>query len=647
MELSRKALPTWYREFLTLFRSGASHGFILTGDVQGVTALQGISHLRFLQGTLHTDARDIVLTYHRAVGITFALPSMRERALALLEPALAAPAGPLVTALNAGLPAAAAGGAVHQEDLFSSARRPAQALAIIDQLLRHPAACGRVAVILDGVDLICPGPLVAPMSEERLALLATLLYWGQDVSLGRQNNPIFLLSPRLSSLHPDLRANASGYRVIELALPDEATRRAYITWYLQDYRQEQPIALLDLTIEDLARNTAGLNLRQIEDILLVGAIGTEGAAGIGSLGPDASQRLSAGASEKPLEGGGETRRPGVTRQLVKARKDALIRQEYSETVVMLDPLPEGFAGLGGLDTLIAWTRQEVIAPLREGRLRDVPKGVLLVGPPGTGKTRYVEAAAKELGYNAMALRMASILGGVVGTSERNLQAIFDLAMSLAPMLLFIDELDQTHLAQRGSHSGSPVAANLFGALLQWMGDEALRGRVLVVAATNQPHLLDPALLRPGRFDVIFPVLCPDEAGRRSVLQVQARLLQVTLSEEALELLARETDSYSPADLEAVLKEARFLANGSDTSITLTEAQTALENIRPVTLAQVEQFTRRALEACNNLRFLPPALAAQERERRHLARLHQRARGHTREDEGAEGQEGDARQARYL
>jgi transitional endoplasmic reticulum ATPase len=232
-----------------------------------------------------------------------------------------------------------------------------------------------------------------------------------------------------------LRANASGYRVIELALPDEATRRAYITWYLQDYRQEQPIALLDLTIEDLARNTAGLNLRQIEDILLVGAIGTEGAAGavgIESLGPDESQRLSAGASEKPLEGGGETRRPGVTRHLVKARKDALIRQEYSETVVMLDPLPDGFAGLGGLDTLIAWTHQEVIAPLREGRLRDVPKGVLLVGPPGTGKTCYVEAAAKELGYNAMALRMASILGGVVGTSERNLQAIFDLAMSLAP-----------------------------------------------------------------------------------------------------------------------------------------------------------------------------------------------------------------------
>jgi ATP-dependent 26S proteasome regulatory subunit len=97
-----------------------------------------------------------------------------------------------------------------------------------------------------------------------------------------------------------------------------------------------------------------------------------------------------------------------------------------------------------------------------------------------------------------------------------------------------------------------------------MGDEALRGRVLVVGATNQPHLLDPALLRPGRFDVIFPVLCPDEAGRRSVLQVQARLQQVTLSEEALELLARETDSYSPADLEAVLKEARFLTQGSDT-----------------------------------------------------------------------------------
>jgi|GEM_PF-852661 len=593
-----QVLPTWYREFSTLFRSGAGHCFILNGDVHGTALYQNKSHLWFMQGLLHTETRDIVVYYHRAIGITFPFPSTMAAALEILGPNWTPPptdGDPFSAALDAsGIVSA---GTSEPGDVFSSARRPREAFVVLEALLRSPLARGRVAIIIDGADLICPATSKANMAEDRLALLATFLYWGNDSSLERQNNPVFLLTPRLAELHPDLRSVDSGYKVIELSLPDEITRLSYITWYLQVQRKDDPIPLLDLSLEDLARNTAGLNLRQVEDILLLGADSEEG------------------------EGGGPHTPIGVTRLLVKSRKDAIIRQQYSETIVMLDPLPEGFGGLGGMNQLIDWTRTEVIAPLREGRLSEVPKGILLVGPPGNGKTLYVEAAARELGYNAMSLHMAKVLGGIVGTSERNLRELFDIARSNAPTLLFIDEIDQTHLSQRGNQSGSPVAANLFGALLQFMGDESLRGRVIVVGATNRPELLDAALLRPGRFDVIFPVLCPDETARRSMLEVQARRLSASIDVDAVTLIAHETERYSAADLEAVVKEGRLLARlAGHRSILLQDAREALENIRPITLSSVDTFTRRALDACNNLRFLPGDIAVQERERRRAAAL---------------------------
>jgi transitional endoplasmic reticulum ATPase len=586
-------LPTWYREFINMFRAGAGHCFLLSGDVHGVTVM-GASQLQFMKAKLHEGRRDIVISYHRAVGIQFTLPSERSEALRLLGPDWTLPASDddLLTALDSSGVAGSAYGA--EGDIFSAVRNPRQAIAVLEALLRHPLANGRIALIIDGADLLCPATSKALMREEQLELLARLLYWGTDSSLAAQNNPVFLLSPRLSDLHPDLRFSASGYKLIELTLPDEQTRLAYITWYLEELRKDHPIPLLDLSKEDLARGTPGLNLREVEDVLLYGA-----------------------------DGGKEGQPVGVTRLLVKSVKDRIIRQQYSDFIELLDPLPEGFEGLGGMEQLIAVTQEEIITPLREGRLHDVPKGMLLVGPPGNGKTRYVQAAAKELGFNAIALRMSNILGATVGTSERQLASLFQVARSLSPSILFIDEIDQTQVGQRGHTSGSPVAANLFGALLMFLGDEAIRGKVLVVAATNHPEWLDAALKRSGRFDLVYPILSPDEAARRSILEVQARLQATILSPEALTLLAQVTDKYSAADLEALVKEARLLARRAGrTQIVLQDAQCAFEHIRPTTLAYMDEFTRQAVAACNNLRYLPPAVAAQERERRRRALQHQ-------------------------
>lgn len=584
-----EALPSWYREFINIFRAGAGHCFLLSGDVHGVTDMRGASQLGFMKAKLHSERRDIVIYYHRATGIQFSLPSERNAALQILGPDWTLPpsSDDLMTALDT---AGIASAANQESDAFNVARSPRQALAVLEQVLRHPLARGRIALIIDGADLICPATSKATMREDQLEILAKLLYWGNDSSLGGQNNAVFLLSSQLDDLHPDLRSGDSGYKFIELSLPDEQTRLSYITWYLDDHRKNHPIPLLDLSREDLARNTAGLNLRQVEDLLLLGA--------------DKSD------DGQPV---------GVTRLLVKSGKDMIIRQQYSNFIEMLDPLPEGFKGLGGMEQLVMVTQEEVIAPLEQDRILDVPKGILLVGPPGNGKTRYVQAAAKELGFNAIALRMSKILGGIVGTSERQLAGLFDVARRLSPSILFIDEIDQTLVGQRGHSSGSPVAANLFGALLMFLGDESIRGKVIVVAATNHPEWLDAALKRSGRFEIVYAILSPEESARRSILEVQARLQLTSLSPEALIQLAHETDKYSAADLEAIVKEARLLARRAGrTSIHLQDARAALENIRPTTLTSVDDFTRHAVAACNNLRYLPPDVATGERERRRLA-----------------------------
>lgn len=595
-----EVIPLWWQEFRRLFEAGLAHCFLISGDIHGVTAFHGLSQQVFLTGAL-AETREVVAQYHPATGITFALPSMRTAALAILGPKWQPP-----TTTDDRYAAAldAAGYAATTEDVFASARHPAKALAILSDLLHAPAAArletlddgstqisGRIAVVLDQADLILPATGKAQMNDDRLALLATLLSWGHDPVLARQQNPVLLLSSLVGEVHPDLLESASGYRLIEQSLPDEATRLAYLTWYLEEHRREAPIQLIDFTKEDLARRTAGLDLRQVEDVLL------------------------AGASRS-----GAQQRNGVSQRHIKERKDALIRQQFSDVIEMLDPLPGGFSALGGMHIFQDWFRHEVMAPLREGRLHDVPKGLLLVGPPGTGKTQVVSAAATELGYNAIQIHMANVLGGIVGTSERNLQKIFRLARDLAPTFLFIDEIDQSLLASRGDASGSPVASNLFGAMLQFLGDESLRGKVIVVGATNQPGRLDPALRRFGRFEVTFPLLSPEHDARLEILAIQASRQRVRLAPEALTLLAEETERYSAADLAELVREARLLATlASAPTVGLPEARGALDNVRPVTLASVETYTRAAIDACSNLRYLPPAVADAERARLAAAR----------------------------
>jgi SpoVK/Ycf46/Vps4 family AAA+-type ATPase len=563
-------LPGWFVDhYIPTFSSGAAHCFLMSGDIYGAT-VQGISQVRFLQ-TVLAQRRSVVAYYNRATGIAFLTESMQEAALQLIG---RNELGPVQTDPMASVLAASGIGAQPTEmtgDAFRAARNPLSALSLLERLLRAPEGKEQVAVILDFADTLCPQMDKAAMSADDRLLLVTLLSWGQDAGLAQCDNPVFLLTRQASELHTDLRASSSGYKLIEIPLPTREERATYLRWYLKQ-RQEQnkPLSLLEnLTIQELANLTAGLNLRQIEDILLLAA------------------------------------KAGITRSLVKARKDSIIAAEYSQIAEMIDPLPGGFSAIGGMERLTAWFRNELITPIAQGRT-DIPKGVLLVGPPGTGKSFLVRALAREIGFNAVALKAENILGSRVGDSERQFRQFRQFCEGLAPVAVFFDELDQSDMSRRGNGSGNPVAANLFSAMLQWMSDETLRGKVIIFFASNRPDLVDPALLRLGRMDAIIPVLLPDEEARRGILRAQARNQAITVGSEVITALASNTKDYSAADLAAIMTKARKCAlREKRTRITVADAQAALRSLRPQTPQIAKRYTLLAVQACNDAELLPP------------------------------------------
>jgi len=184
--------------------------------------------------------------------------------------------------------------------------------------------------------------------------------------------------------------------------------------------------------------------------------------------------------------------------------------------------------------------------------------VLLAGPPGTGKTLIARALATACQANFITVKGPELLSKWVGESERGVRETFQRAKQVAPCVLFLDEFDA--LAPQRGHSFDGVADRVIGQLLTELdGIEGRRG-VIVVAATNRPELLDPAILRPGRIDLTIELPLPDKDARRAIFAIHTKHRALARS-VALDALARKTNGMSGADIEAVCRRAANRALG--------------------------------------------------------------------------------------
>ncbi len=184
--------------------------------------------------------------------------------------------------------------------------------------------------------------------------------------------------------------------------------------------------------------------------------------------------------------------------------------------------------------------------------------LLMRGPPGTGKTLLAKAAATESGANFIAVRGPEILSKWVGESEKAIRQIFRRARQVAPAIIFFDEIDAIAPARGFRHDTSGVTDRIVNQLLTEMDGIEPLTNVVVIAATNRPDILDPALLRPGRFDRLIYVPPPDKKARLEILRIHTRKMPLA-DDVDLEKIAEMTEGYTGADLEAVAREAAMIA----------------------------------------------------------------------------------------
>ncbi len=195
-----------------------------------------------------------------------------------------------------------------------------------------------------------------------------------------------------------------------------------------------------------------------------------------------------------------------------------------------------------------------------------PKGVLLYGPPGTGKTLLAKAVANESEANFIQIKGPSLLSMWVGKSEEGVRKIFERARQVSPCVIFFDEIDSLAGKRGGSmQGGSKVTENVLNQLLAEMDGIEDLTNVIVIGATNRPDILDPALLRPGRFDRIVYVPVPDPEGRLEILKIHTEKMPIEDKEKLVKDLSEKTEGFTGADIESLAREAAMLALREDIS----------------------------------------------------------------------------------
>ena len=436
-------------------------------------------------------------------------------------------------------------------------------------------------IFIDELDAIAPkreevtGEVEKRVVAQLLALMDGLKERGQVIVIAATNRP--------DDIDPALRRPGRFDREIAFPVPDKRARREI----LQVHTRNMPLAE-DVNLDELAEITHGFT-----------------GADLAALCREAAMRalrrvlpkINIETEKIPAEILNELK---VTRQdfmdALKEIQPSALREVYIE-------VPEvHWTDVGGLEDVKQQLREAVEWPLKHPEYFkemgiDPPKGILLYGPPGTGKTLLAKAVATESEANFVSIKGPEIFSKWVGESERAIREIFRKARQAAPCIIFFDEIDSI-VPRRGARYDAGVTDRIVNQLLTEMdGLERLEG-VVVIAATNRPDIIDPALLRPGRFDRLIYVPPPDEKARLEIFKVHTRRMPLAEDVDLAEL-ARRTEGYTGADIAAVCREAAITAlreAGKPTKVTMKHFQKALETVKPsVTKEDLEKYKRIAEE----------------------------------------------------
>ncbi|MCL4372272.1 CDC48 family AAA ATPase [Candidatus Marsarchaeota archaeon] len=438
-------------------------------------------------------------------------------------------------------------------------------------------------IFMDEIDAIAPKREEATNEVERrmvsqlLTLMDGMSSRGQVIVIGATN--------RQNAIDPALRRPGRFDREIEIGVPDRNSRKEI----LQIHTRNMPISK-DVNIDDLADMTHGFT-----------------GADITSLAREAAMATLRRILPKILD------KRSVPNELLVSLE--VTKDDFMEAFNSIQPsaLREVFverpnvhwADVGDLEDVKAQLKEAVELPIKNPKaftdmgIRPV-KGILLVGAPGVGKTMLAKAVATERESNFISIKGPELLSKYVGESEKAVRELFRKAKMAAPCIIFIDEIDSIAYTRNGDSSDSMVTERVVDTLLTELDGLSDLKNIVVVAATNRPDIIDPALLRPGRFDKIIELPMPNEEARLAILKVHTRRMPLA-KDVNLNELAKATEGYTGAEIENLTREAGMNAIRSGRAqVTKADFDNALSEIRPTVPKELAERIRRFKEEPENM-----------------------------------------------
>jgi transitional endoplasmic reticulum ATPase len=358
---------------------------------------------------------------------------------------------------------------------------------------------------------------------------------GQLVVIGATNRP--------NAIDPALRRPGRFDREIEIGIPDRKGRLQI----LQIHTRGMPLTE-EVNLEGIAARTHGFVGADLE------ALAKEAAMG-------ALRRI---LPEINLE---EESIPAELLDRINVTMDDFeesLREVPPSTMreVLVESPNIHWEDVGGLDDAKQELREAIEWPLKYGELFEYsgikpPKGIMLYGPPGTGKTLIAKAVATESEVNFISIKGPELLSKWVGESERGVREVFRKARQAAPCIIFFDEIDSI-VPPRGRDLGTNVAERVVSQILTELDGLDNLKDIVVIAATNRPDMVDPALMRPGRIDRILYIPNPDNEARQSILNIHTRGMPLSADVD-MDKLAELMEGYTGADIAATCQAASQMA----------------------------------------------------------------------------------------
>lgn len=418
-------------------------------------------------------------------------------------------------------------------------------------------------IFMDEIDAIAPkreevvGEVEKRMVAQLLSLMDGMKTRGQTIVIAATNRP--------NAVDPALRRPGRFDREIEIGVPDRNARKEI----LQIHTRNMPIEGIAELQDELANLTHGF----------VGA-------DVAALAKEAAMKtlrryLPRIELEKDIP-------PEILEEMKVTRDDflnALREMQPSALREVFVEVPNvRWSDIGGLANVKRELREAVELPLKSPEKFEKmgirpARGILLVGPPGCGKTLIAKAVATESESNFISIKGPEVLSKFVGESEKAVREIFRKARLAAPCVVFIDEIDSIAMRRSGTDATHVIETVTNTLLTEMDGLQNMKG-VVVLAASNRPELIDAALMRPGRFDRILSLPAPDEQARLDTFKVHTKKMPVA-EDVNLDELATKTEGYTGADIEGVCREAGMNAIRENAErVSAKHFEAALETVKP-------------------------------------------------------------------